>query len=214
MKPAGHSKPVARRVAACLIAAWMGGAGAQPVVYKWVDAAGVTHYASQPPPGATATVVPLPPPAPVASAASAGVVEMPRPRPAPPPLPAPAAARDDASAAGRLRDCARARQQQDSVTRGGPVFRYDESGRRVYLEDRARDAEIARLAATAARLCSGLPESQQAAAEQAADAEAAAAARCLAAQEALRELESNARTVTQDLERARDTVRQRCVNAP
>jgi hypothetical protein len=212
MNRPGWSNPVARRLAACAIAAWAGASGAQAVVYKWVDAAGVTHYAAQPPPGVAATVVRLPP---TGDAGPATAV-------APPPVPAPSlpappgasAAAPAADAARRLRDCARARQQQEALTRGGPVFRYDESGRRVYLEDRDRDAEIARMAALAAQRCAGLTEAQQATAGQAAAAEAAAAARCLAAQETLRELQANARTVAQDLEVARDNVLARCAKAP
>jgi len=215
MRRPDRSNPLARRLAVGALAAWLGTGAAQAPIFKWVDAAGVTHYASQPPPGVSATPVRIPVPVPVPVIAASGRVAEPPPpvaRAVPPGSATPAGA--EADAGRRLRDCARARQQKAAVTRGGPVFRTDENGQRVYLEDRARDAEIARLGQAAAQLCAGIAEQQQADAERDDAAQAAATGRCLAAQEVLRELTANARTVAQDLERARDDVRQRCGATP
>jgi hypothetical protein len=134
-------------------------------IYKWVDEAGVTHYGSAPPAGASATLVQ--PAAPVVPAASTAGAKQARRAPGDDMRTveedASERARDQpdpmgrkSAEADRLLRCAFSRQQLDVVTLGGPVFRRDAQGGRHYLPDEARGGEIARLRADVAQQCAGL----------------------------------------------------------
>ncbi len=190
-------------------------AAAAGEIYRWVDAQGQTHFGDSPPSGASARPLPVPPmPAPGAAAASRpGVVEQARRL---------AAEREQAESAqaalqererrdtqARLRACAFTRQQLDTVQRGGPVTSLEHPG--SYLPDSERDAEIARLQAEAARLCSGLRADDLAPQLQREEARGARAVECVRARDRLGLLESpGARAVASDLEAARAAVRRFC----
>ncbi len=134
------------RYAACLCAAlpWM----ASAAMYKWVDEKGVTHYSESAPPGAKATRIELPStPAPAAPKDSVESwkerdIEFRKRR-----LEKEQA--DDAAAASAKRDaavhkaqCLEARRRVDILQPGHPVYRVNERGERVYMEDQERAAEI------------------------------------------------------------------------
>jgi len=203
----------------------MGAALAQNI-YKWVDKQGVTQYSTTPPPAGTpVTTLPATPAVP-ADAASQAKTDAQR-------LADEAKRREDErvresshrqaeeqaarrSAAERLQLCARAREQLAVVTRQGPVYRYNEGGERIFLEDSARDAEIARLRAQVARYCrvDESMESLQDAATRQRAAEALRVAQCNAARDALRALQSQTRIPAQDIDEARERVRRYCPTSP
>jgi hypothetical protein len=191
-------------------------------VYKWVDSHGVTQYSSSPPPPGVATSVLRPPPVPDAASAVPGTAQ--RPTDDAKRLATERAQQDAAQRAAAQRDsstrlaqCANAREQLDAVSRGGPVFRYNAAGQREYLDDSARDSEIARWQQQVNTLCgpgAGSPAAQDEATRQQSEA-AQRGAQCRAAQEALRELQTGAsRTVDADLAQAADRVRRLCGGAP
>lgn len=215
-------------IAALLFAAmtWAGAAWAQ-TIYKWVDRNGVTQYSSAPPPaGASAVRVPVPPP-PSAEAASQAKAAAQR-------------ASDEAkrreadrlreqadkqlrdsgarsSAADRLQRCAKAREQLEVLTKPAPVYRHNERGERIYLEDSARDAEIGRLRSEVAMYCSRADEMQklQDAATRQRATSAAQSAKCNEAQELLRDLQADSsRLAAADIEAARQRVRLLCGGGP
>jgi len=207
---------------ALVVLAVMGGAYAQDI-YKWVDSHGVTQYTTTPPPPGVAATLIRAAPAPSAEAASQAKAEARRiideanrraaEREREQAQQQAQGEAERRSAAERLQLCARAREQLDVVTRGGPVFRHDERGEHVYLEDSARDAEIARLRGEVAKHClagEAAPSVQDAATRQRA-AQAARLAQCDAARDALRDLESlGPRVPTADIERARERARRLC----
>jgi hypothetical protein len=224
-------KPAARKfrcIVVLLLAAtaWAGSSWAQ-TVYKWVDRNGVTQYSSSAPPaGASGVVVPVPPP-PSDEAASQAKAAAQRTRDQATRLEAERLReqadkqlKDDAArrvAVDRLQRCARAREQLGVLTKPAPVYRRDERGERVYLEDAARDAEIARLRAEVARYCSSADEMQpiqDAAARQRAT-NAAQRAKCNEARDQLRELQVDpGRLAAADIDAARQRVRLFCDGTP
>lgn len=134
-------------------------------VYKWLDQAGATHYGSAPPPGVRATLVQPAAAAASPAAASSAPGQAHQAGEGMPPTVRDAGKQTQEASdpmgwkraqAERLRQCAFARQQLEVLTLGGPVFRRDARGGRHYLPDEARDGEIARLRAEAARQCAGL----------------------------------------------------------
>lgn len=203
----------------------MGAAFAEKI-YKWVDKQGVTQYSTTPPPAGTpATTLPSTPavPADAASQAKTGAQR----------LADEARRREDErlresshrqteeqaarrSAAERLQLCATAREQLAVVTRQGPVYRYNEGGERIFLEDSARDAEIARLRAQVARYCrvDEPVEGRQDAATRQRAAQALRVAQCNAARDALRALQSHTRIPAQDIDKAHERVRRYCATTP
>jgi len=216
------------RIAPILLAAfaWAGSTCAQ-TVYKWVDRHGVTQYSSSPPPaGASGVVVPVPPP-PSAQAASqaraaaqragdeAKRLETQRLREQ-----AAKQLKDDAarrSAVDRLQRCARAREQLEVLKTPVPAYLRNERGERIYLEDAARDAEIARLRSEVALYCSSADEMQglQDAATRQRAASAAQRAKCYDAQDQLRDLQADpSRLPAADIEAARQRVRLFCGGGP
>jgi hypothetical protein len=187
-------------------------------VYKWVDANGVTNYGPSPPPGVKATPMQVPP-APSASAAAQAAGEAER-------LKADAqrsaaerareAARREAddlaaqrNAMARLQGCARARVQLDVLSAGGPVFRYDSRGERVYLPDENRDAVIAHLRGEVRKLCAGLDSD---AATRQLKLQAIRDQYCIQARDDLKDLERQGSDIVpnQDMAKAREKVRQMC----
>jgi Domain of unknown function (DUF4124) len=215
-------------IAALLVAAmaWTGGGWAQ-TVYKWVDRNGVTQYSSSPPPaGASGVVVPVPPP-PSAEAASQAKAAAQRASDEAKRLEAERLReqadtqfKDDAarrSAAGRLQRCAKAREQLDLLMKPAPVYRHNERGERIYLEDSARDAEIARLRSEVAMYCSSADEMQklQDAATRQQATSAAQRAKCNEAREQLRDLQADpSRLAAADIEDAQRRVRLLCGGGP
>ncbi len=132
----------------CLCAAlpW----AATAAMYKWVDEKGVTHYSESPPPDGNATRVELPPIPPAAGTPDTVEkwkqrdIEFRRRR-----LEKEQAEEQADSAAKRdaaLRDqrCLDARRRLDILQAGRPVYRVNEHGERIYLEDQERASEIER----------------------------------------------------------------------
>lgn len=187
-------------------------------VYKWVDANGVTNYGPSPPPGAKATPLQAPP-EPSADAAAQAAAEAKRLK-----ADADRSAAERASentrrqadelaakrnAAQRLQACARAREKLDTLTGGGPVFRYDSRGERVYLPDENRDAVIEQLRGEVRTLCAGLDSD---AATRQWKLQAIRNQRCMQARDDLKDLERQGSRVVpdQDMAKAREKVRQVC----
>jgi hypothetical protein len=209
-----HSRAHAIAVLAGLLIAASGLSAAE--VFRWVGAQGVTHYGSTPPAGVKATLVTVPPTpaAPArsteAGAASGAATGSAKTAGGPPRVQAAPASAPDSPAA-RLQRCAHARQQLATVIVGGPVFRYDAAGQRVYLADALRDSEIARWRQAVDRECAGL------------DSEAATRERaqqmfyfdlCQRAKEKLQLLEqASTRSGAQELQEARESVRDLCSSA-
>jgi guanyl-specific ribonuclease Sa len=217
------------RLLACglvpLLGLHLSGAQAQDV-YKWVDSHGVTHYTSSPPPpGVAAAILHAPSvPEPAASEpANALQRQVDEARRA-------AALREQAQAtqnqareaaqrdsAARLSQCAEARQQLETVSHGGPVFRYNTDGQREYLDDSARDGVIAHWQQQVKTLC-GSVNGQTTVQDNATRQQVKSAQRtatCRAAQDALRDLQAvNTRAVPADLEQAREQVQRLCSGAP
>ena len=202
-------------VAAAVLA--LGGLAVAADIYKWVDANGVTHYGSSPPPGVKATRVGPPPaldPAAASQAAARAKQSMADAEHRAAEIASEQARRQaereaaQAGVAASLRRCAGARQQLDVVTRGGPVFRFDAQGGRAYLADDARDAEIRRLRSEVAAHCAGL-DSDAATRERWKEMNFFVA--CLQAKSRLQTMEQAlAQTPGRDLDRARQTVAQLC----
>ena len=128
--------------------------------------------------------------------------------------------KDDAarrSAECRLQRCAKAREQLDVPTKPAPAYRHNERGERIYLEDSARDAEIARLRSEVARYCSSADEMQnlQDAATRQRATSAAERAKCNEAQDLLRDLQADpSRLPVADIEASRQRVRLLCGGGP
>jgi hypothetical protein len=174
-------------MALALILAAMAGARADDV-YKWVDAQGVTHYGASPPAGSGARRLDLPAPPAPSSAAPAGA--RPAPAPAPAPTPTPPLPRASAPRVGdalRVQDCAYARLQVEALERGGPVYRLDAQGQRVFLPDDRRDAEIRLWRERVNEQCAGVQSDD---ATRQLRARAAADARCATEQQRLQELQA------------------------
>lgn len=197
-------------------------------IYKWVDASGVTHYTSvPPPPGVPATRLHTAP-SPSPEAASQARAEAQRQADeqdrrtaerqrelAQQQVQAEAARR---AAADRNAACAEARVQLDALTRGGPVYRLDSRGARVYLEDSARDGEIERWRREVALQCrDGAPAAggSDAASRQRA-AEVSRGASCDSARAMLRDLESGAilNVPAWEIKQARERARRACAVVP
>lgn len=188
-------------------------------IYKWVDNAGVTHYGESPPPGIKAQPVGSPSTPAVGAPQTEGARQTEQINRGLAERAAARAAQQEQeqvardAAADRLARCSRARQQLQVVERGGPVYRYDERGERVYLEDAARDAEIARLRGEADAVCSGVDadEAAQRASSRWRGSEADRSQLCLSAQERLRELQApEMRAPNWEIEQARAAVNRNC----
>jgi hypothetical protein len=201
---------------------WAASAGAQ-AVYKWVDRSGVTQYSASPPPaGASSVLVRVAPP-PSAEAASQAKENAQKASDQAKRLEAERLREQDEtqlkvdiarrSAMDRIQRCAQAREQLGVLTQPTPVYRYDERGGRVYLEDSARDAVVAQWRLRINKYCSSAEDMrgvQDAATRQRATS-AAQLAKCNEARELLRDLQADpSRLPTADIEAARQRVRQSC----
>ena len=113
-------------------------------VYKWVDEKGVTHYSESPPDTGQAKrvdIAPSPPSAtrpPVDWKAKEAEVRRQRLR----------KEQADAQAgevdAKRKDECLEAQRRLDLLAKGRPLYRVNERGERVYMEDAQRDTESKR----------------------------------------------------------------------
>lgn len=190
---------------------------AAQTVYKWTDAGGRVQYTNTPPPAGVPFSTLGPPPAPDAEAASQARARAQR------SIDEAARAADerrraqtqrDAQAesdrvqgAERQRRCAAARHDLQLLQRGGPVFHYDERGQRVYVDDKQRDAETARMRAAVEQWCTGT--------ETGAPPAPSARSQCAAAREALADLSApGARAVPSDLAAARQRADRACAGQP
>lgn len=133
---------------------------AAQTMYKWVDEKGVTHFSQEPPPDAKSEkkaikVTPkVTPPsgggaydpnawkAKDAEAKKRGVERGQQ---------AQADAKDDAQ---KAQACDRARSRLEFLRHVGPIFHTNPDGTRTYMEDKAREAEVARAKEVEARACS------------------------------------------------------------
>ena len=119
-------------------------------VVRWVDSAGVTHYAEQPPPGVKAVRIEralVPDAASQQQAASDAKrliqaskrMEAERTLEQAKQVPDPAAQRNLAT---RVKRCDHARYQLALLSQPIPVFRTASGGERIYLDDSARPAQV------------------------------------------------------------------------
>jgi len=143
--PAGRA--VIARILAIALALACGNAGA--ALYKWVDEKGVTHYTEEPPPDRKATRIEIRSDGPAAKPEKTESwkekeVEFHRRRLEKEREEETASAREKNAAAQRERNCLRARDALDTLTHGRPIYRVNEKGERVYMEDAERDAETKR----------------------------------------------------------------------
>lgn len=127
-------------------------------VYKWVDEKGVTHYSGTPPPSEQkAKKIEVKPPSPVSGAEGGGGEvkswqqkeqefqkrQAEREEARKQQEAADTAARREAKI--REERCATAKHNLETLQMRKPVYRTDEKGERVYVDDRVRAAEIARM---------------------------------------------------------------------
>jgi hypothetical protein len=136
----------ARILAAFLVLAC---ASASAALYKWVDEKGVTHYTEEPPPDRKATKIEIRSDGPAAKPETAESwkdkdIEFRRRR-------LEKERTDDAAeglakraAAQRRQHCLRAQDALETLAHGHPVYRVNEKGERVYMEDAERDAQTKR----------------------------------------------------------------------
>ena len=137
---------------ACALAATV----AHGAVYKWVDDQGVTHYSEKPPPGRKAGQLRIQPPRP-SSAPEAGAgapaakswqekeAEFQQRRVAEEQARMKREQQERRSAAEQRRNCILARQNLHALEEQRPVYRINERGERVYIEDKEREAAKRRL---------------------------------------------------------------------
>jgi hypothetical protein len=128
------------------------GAMAQPM-YKWVDEKGVTHFSESPPPDGKATKVEVKPTGtekPRTDDWKERELESRQRR----------AQKEGADEETRKKEerertqrCTRAREGLDTVTNTRRVYRLDEKGERVYLEDKDRPAAIEKWSQEVQRYC-------------------------------------------------------------
>jgi hypothetical protein len=115
-------------------------------VYKWVDEKGVTHYTEEPPPDRKATKVEFKPSAPTSRGADSPddwkqrEYEFRKNRLDKEKAEATEKQRTDRDAAGRRNRCLRARHALD-ILQSRPVYRTNERGERVFIEDKERAKE-------------------------------------------------------------------------
>lgn len=129
-------------------------AGASAEVYKWVDAQGKVHYGERPPVGQDATELhrasqPYTPPAEDVERARERTELLLEGQRRHREAEQEAQAREAAKAreqAQRKRRCQIARRNHRVLEVGRPVYKTNDNGERVYLEDAERQAEIARWA--------------------------------------------------------------------
>lgn len=136
-----------RRILASMLVLACASAGA--ALYKWVDEKGVTHYTEEPPPDRKATKIEIRSDGPAAKPEATESwkdkeVEFRRRRLEKERTEAAAEAEAKRAAQLRQQNCLRARDALDTLTRGRPIYRVNEKGERVYMEDAERDQETRR----------------------------------------------------------------------
>jgi hypothetical protein len=115
-------------------------------VYKWVDEKGVTHYTEEPPPDRKATKVEIKPSAPTSRGADSPddwkqrEYEFRKNRLDKEKAEATEKQKTERDAAGRRNRCLRARHALD-ILQSRPVYRINERGERVFIEDKERAKE-------------------------------------------------------------------------
>jgi len=138
---------IARILAALLVLACGSAAAA---LFKWVDEKGVTHYTEEPPPpDRKATKIEIRSDGPPAKAEKADSwkdkeLELRRQRLEKERGDEASDAQAKNAAARRHQNCLRARDALDTLAHGHPVYRVNEKGERVYMEEAERDAETKR----------------------------------------------------------------------
>jgi hypothetical protein len=122
-------------------------------MYKWVDEKGVTHYSESPPPEGTQSkkleLSTTPPNAPAAKAESAEdwkarEIEFRRRRLQKENAEETEKTQGEHSAAARKGRCVEARRRLDLLGAGRPLYRVNEKGERVYMEEPERATQAAR----------------------------------------------------------------------
>ncbi len=130
-------------------------------VYKWVDAQGVTHYDSAPPPGSSSKVQTLAiSTAPSAdSSASSSWQDKDNEFRARYDKRKSDEAKEDAKKkkelAARQTACLKARTRMATYQQYGRIYHVDQDGNRVFLSDAERDQQYANIQAQVANNCSG-----------------------------------------------------------
>lgn len=137
---------IARILAASLVLACGSAAAA---LYKWVDEKGVTHYTEEPPPDRKATKIEIRSDAPAAKPETSESwkdkeVEFRRRKLERERSEEAADARAKNAAAQRQNNCLRAREALEVLAPGHPVYRVNEKGERVYMEDAQREEQVKR----------------------------------------------------------------------
>jgi len=143
-------------IAALLAAAASAGMGA--TLYKWVDEKGVTHYTQEPPPDGKATKIEPKVDAPAAKPESSESwrereVEFRRRRLEKERNDEKAQAGADEAEKQRRARCLQAQEELHIMEPGHPVYRVNEKGERVYLEDAEREAAAKRWRDQADKWC-------------------------------------------------------------
>jgi hypothetical protein len=138
-------------------------AAAAVPVYRWIDEAGNVHYSDRVPDTARESqgveLLP-PPPAAEVDAARTRLSRLQEDLAAAAQRRAEVQERErierelaEAQRVEWLRRCTFAQQNLYALAQARPVYRIDETGKRVYLDDRERAAEVARLEAERAEYC-------------------------------------------------------------
>ena len=147
MPDTAAGRAVIRRILAALLVLACGSAAA--ALYKWVDEKGVTHYTEEPPPDRKATKIEIRSDGPPAKAEKGESwkdkeIDFRRRRLEKERSDAASEAQAKKAAAVRHQNCLRARDALDTLAHGHPVYRVNEKGERVYMEEAERDAETKR----------------------------------------------------------------------
>ena len=132
--------------------------------YKWVDGAGVTHYGEKPPPGVKAQelnirAAPAPgasgkgPESPGGRTAQDLEREFQQRRVERLERESKEAEENARTGAEARKKCAYARYRYDLLNSGRPVYRLDQKGERVFMEDKTRETEIERMKKMIASTC-------------------------------------------------------------
>lgn len=181
--------------------------------YKWVDRQGQVHYTDTPPPqGVPFDVIKAPahsatPPPPPSTSPALQTAP-----PSPPPKPAPAVPADDTAA--KQGACVDALYQIALLNEKQPVYKPLAGGKRHYIDDPERPAEIERLQTLRDANCSEDPATFQAQQRRARDLMFAMSRNCLEALDKLANYEDPATHTPDDqLERQRAFVAQYCRGA-
>lgn len=213
--PVRGSRRVTPATAAALLGALLVVAipAADADTYRWIDKQGQVHYTDTPPPqGVPYDVIKAPahraaPPPPPSTPPAL----QPAP-PSPPPKPAPAVPPDDTAA--RDSACVDALYQIALLNEKQPVYKPLAGGKRHYIDDPERPAEIERLQALRDANCSEDSATIQAQQRRARDLMFAMSRNCLEALDKLANYEDPAtRTPNDQIERQRAFVAQYCRGA-